>query len=288
MPYSQARELADQEAPKLTQCGITISQLQALRDVMYTVDTSKGLDMSVSQIQSNLLPVAYQQVSPENLLNLFRALYATDGVDMSKMDSQSRSLELAKKKVDSDTLSKLFRSLYAPSQIDLPKKDAQANALELSLSGANSTQLWLAYQGFQRMGKSKQLALQAAIPEAILAGFHGFARRHAQDAKPYTAAEFQTYYGANWVSQWASAPQEERVANDHHAYDIADFLNFYKDSWYWTQAKTATQKRLAEDKNAYNMEEFYQYYGNAWQQKWMAAPVLPCVECSSTEDIIAV
>lgn len=285
MTSSDAAKLADQEAPKLTQCGITVPQLQALRDVMYS--TSK-LDLSITSIRSNLLPVAYQKVNPDDLALMYRTLYATDSVDMQKSDAQSRSIELVKKQVDAATLKSLFSALYATSGVDLPKKDAQARALELSLGGANSTQLKTAYQGFRHMGKSVQDSLQAAIPESILAGFHGLARRHAEDTVPYTAAEFQQYFGSSWTSKWATAPQEERVANDHHAYDIADFDTYYKDAYYWTSAKTATQKRLAEDGKPYTMKEFSDYYGNTWQQSWMTGPVLPCAECaaSASESLI--
>jgi hypothetical protein len=276
MSSSDAAKLAIQEAPKLTQCGITVSQLQALRDVMYS---TSQLDLSITSIRTNLLPVAYQQVKPEDLTEMYKTLYATDSVDMQKSDAQSRSIELAKKQVDAATLKSLFAALYATSGVDLPKKDAQVQALTLSLSGANSTQLKTAYQGFRHMGKSVQDALQAAIPESILAGFHGLARRHALDVTPYTAAEFQQYYGSSWASKWESSPQEERVANDYHAYDVADFGKYYKDSWYWTQAKTATQRRLADDGKPYTMKEFYDYYGGDWQKSWMAAPVLACVEC---------
>eukprot|EP00746_Dinoflagellata_sp_MGD_P142950 gnl/MRDRNA2_/MRDRNA2_75837_c0_seq1.p1 gnl/MRDRNA2_/MRDRNA2_75837_c0~~gnl/MRDRNA2_/MRDRNA2_75837_c0_seq1.p1 ORF type:complete len:357 (+),score=80.16 gnl/MRDRNA2_/MRDRNA2_75837_c0_seq1:106-1071(+) len=285
MPSSDAAKLANQEAPKLTQCGITVPQLQALRDVMYS---PSKLDLSITSIRSNLLPVAYQKVNPDDLAEMYRTLYATDSIDMQKSDAQSRSIELVKKQVDAATLKSLFSALYATSGVDLPKKDAQAQALELSLSGANSTQLKIAYQGFKHMGKPTQDALQAAIPESILAGFHGLARRHAQDTVPYTAAEFQQYFGSSWVSKWATAPQEERVANDHHAYDVADFDKYYTDPWYWTQAKTATQKRLAEDGKAYTMKEFSDYYGSTWQQSWMTGPVLPCAECASASESLII
>jgi len=281
MTSSDAAKLAAQEAPKLTHCAITVSMLQALRDTMY-VSTQHGLDLSVTQIRQFLLPVAYQQVEPANLASLFSTLYSTNGVDMQKSDAQSRAIELAELQVDASNLQSLFSALYATSGLDLPKKDAQQQALELAVAGANATQLKLAYQGFTRMGKSKQDALQAAIPEAVLAGFNGLARRHAQDTTPYTAAEFQMHFGGDWESIWAKSPQEERVANDHHAYGIADFIKYYKDSWYWSEAKTATQKRLADDGKPYTMEEFQQYYTSTWQQKWLGAPVLPCAECSQT------
>lgn len=283
MSYSDAAKLADQEAPKLTQCGITVSQLQALRDVMYS---PSKLDLSITLLRSNLLPVAYQQVKPADLTEMYQTLYSTNNVDMQKSDAQSRSIELVKKQVDAATLKSLFSALYATSGVDLPKKDAQMQALELSLSGANSTQLKISYQGFSHMGKSKQDALQASIPESILAGFHGLARRHATDTVPYTAAEFQQYFGSSWVSKWAISPQEERVANDHYAYDIAQFDKYYKESWYWTQAKTATQKRLADDGKPYTMKEFADYYGSSWQESWMGGAVLPCAECASSEPLL--
>lgn len=280
MNSADAMKLATQEAGKLTQCGIDVSSLKKLRDTMYT---TSGMDLSLTQVRQALLDVAYQQVTPEDLLSMYRTLYATDGVDLLKSDAQTRAIELAKKQVDASTLKSLYSTLYSISGLDLPKKDAQVNALELALAGANATQLKVAYRGFIQMGKTKQAALQAAIPEAVLAGFHGLARRHAQDTKPYTAAEFQDYYHSNWVSSWSSAVQEERVANDHHAYTIAEFDMYYKDSRYWTQAKTATQKRLAADGKAYTMEEFEQYYQNSWQQEFEAAPVLPCEECTSLD-----
>jgi len=278
MSNSDAVNLAAKEAPKLTECGIDVSKLQALRDAMYQ---TSSMDMSMTQIRQSLLDVAYQQVAPANLLDLYRTLYSTNGVDLQKSDAQSRAIELAKKQVDAATLQTLFSALYATSGLDLQKKDAQVNALELALAGANATQLKLAYKGFTKMGKTKQAALQASIPEAVLAGFYGLARRHAQDTKPYTAAEFQDYFKGNWVSLWSSAIQEERVANDHHAYTVADFVKYYKDSWYWTQATTATQKRLAADGKTYTMEEFQQYYGNSWQTEFESAAVLPCAECAS-------
>jgi len=210
MTSSDAARLAAQEAPKLTQCAITVPMLQALRDTMYADVSANGLDLSMTQMRPFLLPVAYQQVEPANLASLFSTLYSTNGVDMLKSDARSRAIELAKLQVDASNLQSLFSALYATSGLDLPKKDAQQQALELvaalelldlgaflALAGANATQLKLAYQGFTRMGKSKQDALQAAIPEAVLAGFNGLARRHALDTTPYTAAEFQTHYGGN-------------------------------------------------------------------------------------------
>jgi len=215
---------------------------------------------------------------------MYKTLYATDNLDLQKSDAQTRAMYFVKYNIDAATMKSLFSALYAPSGVDLPKKDAQLQAMQLSMSGANSTQLKLAYQGFKHMGKSQQDALQAATPEAILAGFNGLARRHAtNDTVPYTASEFQKYYTApyNWVDQWINSPVEERLANDHHAYDIAEFNKYYKDSWYWTQAKTATQRRLADDGKPYTMKEFYEYYGLAWLQFWYAAPVLACAECTS-------
>jgi len=279
MSSSDASKLAQAEAPKLTKCDITVHTLQALRDTLFATDS---LDFPIVTIRSVLLPLAYQQVNTDDLTALFKTLYATDGVDLSKSDSQSKAQELAKKKVDAPTLQALFRALYATSGVDLPKKDAQTQALELALGGANATQLKLAYAGFIKF-KSKADALQAAIPEAILAGFQGLARRHAPDTEPYTAAEFQGYFGSNWVSTWESAPQEQRVAKDQKAYTIGDFIEYFKDPWYWTQAKTATQKRIADDGELYTMADFYKYYKSQWQQKWMAAAVVPCAECALSE-----
>jgi len=245
------------------------------------------MDLTLTQVRSLLLPLAYQQVTPVNLVALYKTLYATDGLDLQKSDAVSRALELAKKKVDAPTLKSLFSELYATFGVDLPKKAAQMQAMELALSGANSTQLKLAYQAFRNQGKKQADALQAAIPEAIAAGFQGLARRHAADAMPYTAVEFQKHFGSQWVSSWESAPQEERVAQDQKAYTIGEFIQYFKDSWYWTQAKTATQKRLADDGHVYTMEEFKQYYTSQWQQKWMVADVLPCAECTTSEQLIA-
>jgi len=278
MSSLDARSLAQTAAPKLTKCVITVSMLQALRDALYT---SSGMDLALTQVRSLLLPLAYQQVTPVNLVALYKTLYATDGVDLPKSDAVSRASELAKKKVDALTLKSLFSALYATSGMDLPKKAAQMQAMELALSGANPTQLKLAYQAFRDQGEKPADALQAAIPVAIAASFQGLARRHAADAGPHTAVQFQKYFGSQWVSTWESAPQEERVAKDQKAYTIAEFIQYYKDSSYWTQAKTATQKRLADDGQEYTMEEFKQYYTSPWQQKWMVADVLPCAECKN-------
>lgn len=276
---ADAYALAKNEAGTLTRCGVTVSALKELKAVLYNSDV---LDIGMSQLREKLLPLAKEHVAPERLTALYQTLYSSTSMDLPKTDAQSRSIELAQRMAEPDQLKQLYDMLYSPSSLDLPKKDAQVNAIELTAAGADAGTLKVAFQQAKRLGRSTDLALKEASAAAVSRNLDGLVRRYAKDGKPYTAAEFQTYYSEGWMAEWMAGPQEKHVADDSKAYYASEFSAHYGTSWQskWQASSVATQMRIADDGMTYNTDQFVQYYKDSWRSKWATSPEVPCGECS--------
>lgn len=275
MSRSEAHVLAMQEADALTKCGVTVSDMKALASVLYSTSL---IDMSKTELRQQLLPLAKQHIDPEQLKNMWQALYSTSSVDLTKSEAKSRALELTKYRAEPDQVKALFDVLY--NAINLPKTQAQTETLTLAAAGCDSKALQASYKASRDLDTAKASALRANL--------NGESKRFAKDGKAYTIAEFQQYYGKNYLLDWLAAPADKRVANDYKAYTASEFRIFFESSWEskFLAGVPATQKRIAEDGKIYDIEEFVQYYKDEWQKKWAAAPEVPCKECHAAKEVV--
>jgi len=166
----------------------------------------------------------------------------------------------------------LFQVLYSVSAVNLPRSQAAQVAVDLAAAGASAEKLKASFlEAKSRM--SKDVALKAAIRDAVDANLYGLEARYAKDGKPYVAREFQIYYGEQWLAEWMAAPQEKRTAQDGKDYLAAEFLTYYGTSWNtkWAASAIAEQRRIANDGKTYTMDEFMKHYSDSWQSEWAQA-----------------
>jgi hypothetical protein len=270
MSTSDAEALAKKELGYLTQTGVNVSTLKTLRKIMYS---PSGMDMSLSDVRLNLLPLAYQHPDANDLPALYSALYSSSKVDLAKKDAQMNALSMAEKHAEPCLLGPLYQVLYSTSGVDLPKSQAQQQAIDLTLAGADTGTLKSEYLA-SRSKYGSAAALQWAIQEAVKFNLGGLDERYAQeDLKAYTAKGFQDYYKTSWLTAWVNAPKQKRTAPDGRDYFASEFKVFFGDSWasYWTKAPIATQRRIAGDGQTYTMQEFKQYYADKWVSEWFKA-----------------
>jgi len=234
------------------------------------------LDMPKFELRAKLLPLAEQHLDPTELKTMYDALYSTNSLDLDTRTARSRAIPMLKYDADPTQLKDLFRTLYY--KLSLSKASAQAKTLELGAAGCDPVALEKSYLA------SKNLA--SASDSAMRANLNGEMRRYCKDGKAYTVSETQSYYGAQWMTEWLAAPLEKRVAEDSKEYTAREFRAHYGSIWEqkWHAAPTSTQMRLADNGKPYYMSEFVEYYKDDWQQKWSQAPVLPCKECKSSQD----
>jgi len=272
---SDAQKLAQQEAPILTQCDVSVEDLASLKKVLYS---TSSLDLSMDWCKNNLLSLAKQHVDPKELGKMYAVLYSTRGVDLPKSEAQSRSIEMVKAYAEADQVQALFDFLYSMRGANLFKSEAQAKTLELGKAGCDPVALTNSFAAAQG---TKEQRLQQATSSAIRANLNGEVKKYAKDGQIYTAKEFQDYYQDSYMKEWANGVPEKKMAEDWKAYTASQYRIEYQKYWenYWHKASTATQRRLAEDGKVYTVPEFVQFYKDDWQTKWRAAPELPCQEC---------
>lgn len=280
---SDARKLAEQEAPILTQCDVSVQDLTKLKAALYG---TSALDLSMDFCKQNLLPLAKQHVDPEELTKMYGTLYGIREVDLPRSQAQTRSIELVKAYAEADQVKALFQTLVSMSGIDLPKSEAQAKSLELGKLGCDPVALTNSFRAAQG---SKDQRLKDASDSAMRANLNGEARRYAKDGQIYSVKEFQDYYKDTYRQEWANGVPEMKMARDGKAYTVSQYRIYYASNWEaeWHAASPATQQRLAEDGKVYTVAEFVQYYKDDWQTKWRAAPELPCKECRTQVAMVA-
>lgn len=289
---SEAASLARTESAKLADSGITIPTLQKIRTVLYL--STDGLGLSMPEVRQWILPLAYAHASPEKLGALFKALWlsgCTGCMQLPKSEAQSRAIELSLRQAEPEVLRALYQVLYIG--LGIPRTEAQKLAIEQAAAGADAATFKAAYAQARTRGLSPTSCAAIASREAVKATFQGLVRRHAKDAVPYTAAEFQIHYGDSWLNEWLASPFEQRVAQDGLEYTAVVFAEYYGSSWvsHWASCKVATQVRIAPDGNKYSMKEFADYYKEDWQRLWDKAAETRCQECSpypsqSSQDMV--
>lgn len=281
MSSADAAALARTESIKLADSGVTVSTLQQLRDVLYS-STSSGLDLAKPEVRKWVLPLAYAHSRPDKLQFLFKTLYSSGDLDLSKVEAQSRAIELSLRQVEPDSLKALYHVIYSRSGLDFSKADAQKTSIEQAAVGADAETFKQVYLLARQKGLPQSSCIAEASREAVKATLQGLVRRHAKDTIPYTAAQFQSYYGDAWFSEWGSGPSEQRVAEDGFEYTAASFAEHYGSSWAakWASSKVATQVRIAQDGKHYTMKDFADYYKDEWQNLWEKAPETRCQECA--------
>jgi hypothetical protein len=283
MSSSDAAALARSEAGKLADSGITIPTLQSFRDVL---SSSSGLGLAMPVVRQMIFRQAYGHSSPEKLGGLYNVLvggwWSAGGLSLSKSDAQSQALDLSLRQTEPELLKALYEVLYGTFGLQLPQADSQATAIEQAAAGADPTTFKQAYLVAQKKGLPPASCTAEASREAVNAALQGLVRRHAKDAAPYTAAEFQSHYGDKWLNEWLSSPFEQRIAQDGFEYTAASFAQHYGSSWVaqWANSKVATQVRIAQDGKKYTMKEFSDYYKDDWQKLWAQAPETRCQECA--------
>mmetsp|Transcript_41713 Transcript_41713/g.104813 ORF Transcript_41713/g.104813 Transcript_41713/m.104813 type:complete len:328 (-) Transcript_41713:135-1118(-) len=275
MSQPEAESLASQQWHTLTLCGIEVKDLQALKNVMF--DT-KGMGLDMVQLRKEIFPLAEQHVSPVKLGTMYTALTSSytisGGLALPKAQAQETAITMLKSRAEPDELYALYKVMYGYSGLGFDKTTAQRTAISLAIAGADANTFKTTYQ------QSKNIVL--AQNAAVAAELSGLVRRYAKDAKPYTASEFQKYYGNDWFSEWSAGPMELHVSSDHRAHTASQFARHYGANWQtkYQASAEATQKRLASDGKVYTMLEYQSYYGNSWQTLWSASPELPCSQCA--------
>ena len=279
---SEAQQVASKEATVLTQCAVSVKDLQDLKDSLYQ---TSSLDFGMDYVKANIFTMAKQHVDPEALKEMFKVLYSTSGVDLPKSDAQSRSVELVKAYAEPNQLLELFRNLYSMQGVDLAKVEAQGKSLELGKMGCDAAGLLNSFRAAQG---SKSDRLDQATDSSLRANLNGEARRYAKDGNIYNAKEFQDYYKGTYKQEWANGVLEKKMAPDGKAYTASQFRMYFASSWenQWHAATAATQQRMAEDGKVYTVSEFVDYYKDEWQTKWKNAPELPCKECRQIQMVV--
>jgi len=276
MSRPDAAALASREWQTLTQCGVTIQTLADLKKAMY--DPS-GMDMPLKDVRSQILLLAEQHASPQDMLSLFDVLHSayskgSVALGLPLADAQAHAVDLVRRRTDADQLQALYKVMRNPA-FRFDKATSQTLALKLAPAGADPGKFLATY--------SRTRSLDEATSDAIVGNLDGLVRRYAKDAKAYSAAEFLQYYPGTFLQEWLDAPMEQRVADDRRAYTAGEFAKHYgATGWHskFVGAAEATQERLAPDGKAYRISEFQAHYADTWQQRWANAPELPCAECS--------
>jgi len=196
MSREEARSVASVQWSTLTQCGITIQTLQALKDVMYD---HTGMDLGMSDLRQKLFPVAEQHISPGKLTQLYQALSSSytfsGGLGLAKAEAQSMTTDLALRRAEPDQLKALYQVMYGWNGLGFTQKDAQQTSIEQAVAGSNASQFYITYSAAVAAGAPSQYALTQSSIAAVKANLGGLERRYAKNAQPYTSTEFKQYYG---------------------------------------------------------------------------------------------
>lgn len=274
MNDADATYLSKSEGFNLNACGVTIPKLQELRDVMLN-----GLQMSLQDVRSNVLLLAYQHVDASKLRQFYETL--SSDLAMPSANGSIASMHLSKRRANPQQL----KELYAALKGVVPQHDAQVAAIEMAAAGADASAFTKAYLAAKASGKSQADCMSSSRKEAVKADLMGLARRYAVDMKLYTAAEFQSKYsGDQWFQEWADSPLEQRVdKNDKQEYEASIFKERYGADFVkqWENSQLATQERFAADQITFpcSIPEFQQFYQDNWRSNWHWAPETSCMEC---------
>lgn len=292
MTSTDAEQLASQQWQTLTQCGITVWYLQSLKDAMFN---HAGMDLAMTQLRREILPMAEQHVNPDKVGRMYQALSSgytiSGGLALPKAEAQSQTLTMLKARAEPDELYALYKVMYGYSGLGFDQRKAQQTSIYLAVAGADGPQFKATYQYATDHGAKPVDAMDQAQSASVVEELSGFVRRYAKDAKPYSAHEFQQYYGhSSWLAEWMAAPMELRISSDRLAHTASQFAKYFGNKWQDTYKKSevATQKRLAQDGKAYTMQDFQSYYGDSWQAQWATSPELPCSQCAPFVDTAAV
>mmetsp|Transcript_66788 Transcript_66788/g.169325 ORF Transcript_66788/g.169325 Transcript_66788/m.169325 type:complete len:336 (+) Transcript_66788:56-1063(+) len=283
MDGREASNLASLVASPLTQCGVTVSTLQVLKDVLYDHST---IDLGMADLRKNIIPLAEHHVSPDKLKQLYNVLSSgysiSGGLGLPKDRAQKAMLEFALNLGEPDQLKALYQVMYGYSGLGFSQAQAQETAIALTAYGADDAQFKESYRAALGKGATSVRALQDATEASVKANMQGLVRRYAKDATAYTAEEFEKYYPTGWLKEWDTAPQEKRLASDKKAYTASQFSRHFGSAWAakYRTSQEATQRRLAEDGKTYSVKDFQGYYHDQWQSKWSNAPELACAECA--------
>lgn len=281
MSPSDAQQEATRSWNALAKCGVEISTLQSLRDVLHD---SSSLDLPLEVIRKQIIELAEQHIKADKLKQLYGALSGvytlSGGLQLPKAEAQAMTHLLALKRAEPDDLKELYKVMYGYYGLGFDRALAQAQAIQLAEAGADAASYKETYSA--TVQKGQQEALLEASKVSVAKNLNGLVRRYALDGKAYTASEFQQYYGAAWLSAWIESPMEKRLSTDRRAYTAAQFSRHFGRSWasLYQGRPEATQLRLAEDDQVYKMAEYQKYYGDQWHEKWSASPELACQECS--------
>lgn len=267
MSWYDASRLASKEQQYLTHCGVTIVQLQALRNQLYTV-----MDLSPTATRQQLLPLAYQHASPTDLAAFYQTLSSISGLGIPKQLSQTMAISLAWRHADPYILGPLYQELSSAYAIALPLSQAQDKAISFTFAGVDAATLRREYLD-SRHKYGATAALDWAVQQAAIANLGGLEQRYAKNGQLYTARGFQDYYKTDWLKEWNNAPVEKRTAPDGIDYRPGEYKFFFGSKWstYWAKSKTVAQRRISKDGQTYTLSEFVEYYKDSWQIQWFEA-----------------
>lgn len=295
MTSTAAQALAQSQAKTLNACGVTIDNLQDLRDVMAN-QGSNGLGLHILNVQKDILILAEQHIQPAKLNQLYQILIGgwwklPGGLTLPVEVAQPRAIEMARKHAEPENLKDIYAVLFGYSGgILLPQNQAQQLAMEAAVAGADAPTFQSIYAAQIKAGATQDDALKAAENASIANYLRSLVQRYAKDGKLYTVQDFQKYYSDQWLSEWTAAPMEKRVHRDGKAYRATEYAEYFGANWIteWAKDKEATQVRIdPNDGNQYTMVEFEQYYKNNWQTQWAAAAEIACKECTTPVTVAA-
>lgn len=271
---SAASALAGRECRALTLSGVTLQDLQALKDTMKT-----RLDLGTSvTLQNSLFVLAEQHVAADKLYNMYYYLSSSytlhGGLGLDRARAQAMAISMTMARAEPDQLYALYQVMYGYKGLGLDQKTAQGYAIQAAVAGADA-------QTFKE-NYLKNKDLQKAMLMGVSANLQGLVKRYAKNAQPYTVEEFQQYYPSDWLQEWVDGPLEKKVSADKKAYTASSFSRHYGTNWAakYRTSDEATQVRLAKDGKSYTIAQFQSYYGNSWQTEFNAAPELACSECA--------
>lgn len=277
----EANRESHQRWNALDKCGVEISTLDALKNVLYDRET---LDLTLPEIRSQIFELAEQHIKPDKLKQLWLALSTgytlSGGLQLPKAEAKTMTRVLALKHAEPDNLKALYQVMYGYYGLGFDRALAQSESIQLAEAGADADAFKSTYTA--TVSKGQQTALIEASKASVAKNLQGLVRRYALDGKAYTASEFQQYYGEGWLSAWTDSPMEKRLSTDRKAYTADQFSRHFGRSWasLYQSRPEATQLRLAEDGQVYRMVEYEKYYGDQWHDKWSVSPELACKECS--------
>lgn len=266
----------------------------------------------------NMFAFATKQLDQDELVKMYNLFTDPHKFARSLHDARSLAVQFLERDVETSSgeIGKLYEILTHNYNIILPKEDAEYWAQRVAAAGCEVDKFWSVYQTIpddadpgiwtkDREAQQAKRKLQLALDQALRVSFDMQAYRYAVDGRPYTAAQFQDYYGIdNYMEYWMASPVAQKVYGSSveatyryrtfgWMYDHADvaasigwFLRKSYTSWpemasAWQSASWATRRRIGEDGNVHTLDEFVTAYGSAWQQKWLDAAVALCQECTA-------